>query len=361
MQIKRYINVIIGVLFLAAAVALWAMPADTNTPPRSIEPARVSLGRVSSDHNRRAVRFAGVIQAKNRAELSFAVPARVVARPVVSGSQVAKGSILARLDDREFRNAVNQAQASLTELKAQLEQARRDHRRIAQLTAAHVTPVAELEKAATRQQALEAALQAGLAKLKEARRLLGETVMRAPFSGTVTRLSIQPGEWAVPGHPAVELTGDGAVELLVEVPESVVPHLHPDQAVMVQLPFADNRLVPGRITTVARAAISAGRLFPVKVDLTATTGLSAGMTAQLLLDLSTENALTVPLAAVVNPGASDPCVFIFDQGRVRRQPVQLGQIIGDGIVVKGDLCAGDQVVITGQSQLTDGEQVAVAL
>ena len=76
MQIKRYINVIIGVLFLAAAVALWAMPADTNTPPRSIEPARVSLGRVSSDHNRRAVRFAGVIQAKNRAELSFALNQR---------------------------------------------------------------------------------------------------------------------------------------------------------------------------------------------------------------------------------------------------------------------------------------------
>ena len=290
---------------------------------RSIEPARVALGRVRSDQNMRAVRFAGVTQARDRAELSFAVPSRVVARPVVSGSQVAKGSVLARLDDREFRNAVHMAQASLTELKAQLDQARRDHQRFAQLTAAHVTPVAELEKAATRQEALEAALQAATAKLKEARRLLGETVLRAPFSGTVTGLSIQPGEWAVPGHPAVELTGDGAIELLVEVPESVVTYLRSDQEVKVQLPFADNRVVPGHIRTVARAAISAGRLFPVKVDLAATPGLAAGMTAQLLLDLNTEKALSVPLAAVVNPGASQPFVFIYDQGRVSRQPVSV--------------------------------------
>jgi RND family efflux transporter MFP subunit len=361
MKIKRYINVIIGVLFLAAAVALWAMPSDMKTPPRSAEPTRVALGQVRSDRNQRAVRFAGVTQAKNRAELSFAVPARVAVRPVVSGSQVTEGSVLARLDDREFRNAVNLAQAALTELKAQWQQARRDHHRFEALTSAHVTPVAELEKAATRQEALEASLEAAAARLKEARRLLGETVLRAPFSGTVTGISIQPGEWALPGRPVVELTGDGAIELVVEVPESVVTHLRPDQAVKVQLPFADDRVVSGHIRTVARAAISAGRLFPVKVDLAATPGLAAGMTAQLLLDLDTENALTVPLAAVVNPGASDPCVFLYDQGRVLRRPVELGPIIGEGIVVRGDFSAGDQVVITGQSQLTDGEHVEVAL
>ncbi len=361
MKIKRYINLIVGFLFLAVAVILWAKPSDPHTPPKVVNRTRVLLGAVQADHLQRDTRFAGVTQARNRAVLSFAVPARVTERFVASGSQVAQGAILARLDDREFKNAVTLAQASEAELKTQWEQAKRDHRRIEQLASSHVATVSDLEKVATREAALEASVQAAAARLKEARRLLGETVLRAPFSGTVTGLHIQPGEWALPGQPAIELTGDGDIELLVEVPESVVAHLFAGQRVQVLLPFADNRTVPGRIRTVARAAISAGRLFPVKVDLAAEPGLSGGLTAQLLLELTTENALSVPLAAVVNPGASQPFVFIYDQGRVTRRPVSVGPMLEDRIVVRGAISQGDQVVISGQSQLVDGDQVEMGL
>ena len=360
MSIKRNINFIVGFLFLAAAVALWAKSPNIANPPKADSVSRVALDRVQAENPRQGARFAGVTQAKNRAVLSFAVPARVAERPVTSGSHVAKGAVLARLDDGEFRNAVDLAQAAAAQLKAQWEQAGRDRRRIAKLTASRVTTVSDLEKATTREKSLEASLEAATAKLKEAQRLLKETVLKAPFSGTVTGLSIQPGEWAVPGQPAIELTGDGDMELVVEVPESVVTRLSVGQPVQVVLPFADNRTIPGRISTVARAAISAGRLFPVKVDLTAAPGLSAGLTAQLLVELAAENKMTVPLSAVVNPGASQPFVFIYDQGRVVRRPVTLGSIVGDRIVVQGALAKGDRVVVSGQSQLADGDQVKVA-
>jgi RND family efflux transporter MFP subunit len=361
MKIKRYINLIVGFLFLAVAVVLWAKPSDPQTPPKAVYRTRVLLGSVQADHLQRGARFAGVTQAKNRAVLSFAVPARVAERFVASGSHVAQGAILARLDDREFKNAVSLAQASEAELRTQWEQAKRDHHRIEQLASSHVATVSDLEKVATREAALEASVQAAAARLKEALRLLGETVLRAPFSGTVTGLHIEPGEWALPGQPAMELTGDGDIELLVEVPESVVARLSAGQDVQVLLPFADNRMVPGRIRTVARAAISAGRLFPVRVDLAAEAGLSGGLTAQLLLDLNTEKALSVPLAAVVNPGASQPFVFIYDQGRVSRQPVSVGPILEDRIVVQGAISQGDQVVISGQSQLVDGDEAEVGI
>lgn len=362
MQNKRYINFIVGFSFLMVAVALWAMPShSTPTPDAAVfQTARVMLDRVQMAHSQRGARFAGVTQAKNRAVLSFSVPARVAERFVESGSQVRAGEILARLDDREFRNALNLAQASVNELKTRLEQSKRDRRRVAQLAQSHVVTVSDLEKANTREAALEASLQAAMASLKEAGRRLSETELKAPFNGTVTAQNIQTGEWAVPGQPAMELTGDGAVELLVEVPESVVPFVFPGQEAAVLLPFAAGRTVPGRITTVAKAAISAGRLFPVKVDLADQPGVSAGMTAQLLLNLSTEGALTVPLSAVVNPGASQPFLFIYRQGRVTKTPVKVDRIIEDRVVVQGALTEGDDVVISGQSQLADGDQVAVA-
>jgi RND family efflux transporter MFP subunit len=360
MRIKHHISLLVGLLFMGAAVVLWAMPADKPKPTDTAGRLRVLLDTVQEEHTERSARFAGVTQAKDRAVLSFAVPARVLDRQIESGSKVTQGQILARLDDREFRNAVNLAQATFSELKTQLAQAKRDRARMERLAASDVVPVAQLERVTTQQSALESSLEAAAARLKESRRLLDEVVLRAPFSGTVTKVYIQPGEWAVPGQPAIELTGDGDIELLVQVPETMLDRVSAGQAVQVQLPFADNRLVPGRISAIAKAALTAGRLFPLKVELANEPGVVAGLTAQLIIDLSTQGVLTVPLAAVVNPGASQPYLFIYDGDRVSRRIVAIGGIIGNRIVVTGDLRVGDRVVISGQSQLTDGERVEAA-
>lgn len=270
-KVRQYINFIVGFSLVGVAVGLWAMPSDPDSNPaeyqRRDHPKPVVLDTVQRLDSHRSVRFAGTTQAKNRAVLSFAVPARVVSRDVESGSAVHAGDILARLDDREYRNARELAQASLSELKTRWLQAGRDRRRIEKLNMDNVASVSDLEQAVTRESALEASVRAAEARLAEADRLLQETILKAPFDGTVTDLDIQAGEWAVPGQPAVELTGDGPVELVVEVPESVVFHIGTGQGVTVVLPFADSSEVSGRIVTVAKAAISAGRLFPVKVVL----------------------------------------------------------------------------------------------
>jgi RND family efflux transporter MFP subunit len=360
MRNKHPISFIVGLLFMGVAVVLWAMPAEKPLHTDTAGRLRVVLDTVQLAQTQRSARFGGVTQAKNRAVLSFAVPARVLDRQTESGAKVVRGQVLARLDDREFRNAVALARAAFSELKTQLAQARRDRIRMERLAASDVVPVVELEKATTRQSALESALAAAAARLKESRRLLDEVVLRAPFSGTVTKVYVQPGEWAVPGQPAIELTGDGEIELLVQVPETMLDRVSSGQAVQVQLPFADNRRVPGRISSVAKAALAAGRLFPLKVELSDEPGVVAGLTAQVIIDLSTQGVLTVPLAAVVNPGASQPFLFIYNGGKVSRRIITLGGIIGDRIVVSGKLHEGDRVVISGQSQLTDGQRVEVA-
>ena len=365
-NIRRYINFIVGFSLLGIAVGLWAMPTEPDSSP-SGQPLRdrnlrVVLDSVQRVDGQRRVRFAGTTQARDRAVLSFAVPARVAVRYIESGANVHAGDLLARLDDREYRNARKLALASLNELKANWKQANRDRRRIEKLTTEQVATVADLEKVITQEDALQASVQAAEARLAEADRLLEETVLKAPFDGTVTDLNIQAGEWAVPGQPAVELTGDGPVELVVEVPESVVFHMEPGQRVTVMLPFEDNRKVSGRIVTVAKAAISAGRLFPVKALLDENQPpVRAGMTAQLLVDLPMENALTVPLAAVVNPGASRPFLFTYQDGYITKKQVHVDRIIEDRIVVKGELVESDKVVVSGQSQLSDGDVVEVAL
>jgi RND family efflux transporter MFP subunit len=280
-------------------------------------------------------------------------------RTVDAGSNVRKGQILAQLDDREFRNSVKLALARIAELEARWKQAGRDRRRFEALAQSDVISVADLEKITTQEAALAASLKAASARLNEARRLLGETVLKAPFSGTVTGLLLQPGEWAVPGQPVIELTGSGEIELLVEVPETIVGHLAADQVIEIELPFSRGRRVQGRIDAVAKAALTGGRLFPVKVDLAPEPEVKAGLTAQLIVDLSTEGVLTVPLASVVNPGGSQPYIFIYQQGRVAKRPVTVEGIVADRVIIRGEIAEGDRVVTSGQSRLAHGDPVEV--
>ena len=137
-KVRRYINFIVGFSLLGVAVGLWAMPTDPDSTASGKQlrdnNLRVVLDSVQRINGQRSVRFAGTTQAKDRAVLSFAVPARVAARDVESGSRVHAGDVLARLDDREYRNARKLAQASLNELIANWQQARRDRRRIKKLT-----------------------------------------------------------------------------------------------------------------------------------------------------------------------------------------------------------------------------------
>ncbi len=357
--IKPYISFIIGALFLSTAVVLWAMPTKQEAPAMARPSLKVVLTRVQEAQNRRTVRFSGVTQARNQAKLSFAVPARVKTRPVEEGTYVRDGQVLASLDDNEFRNAETLARALVNELQVRLDQALRDRLRVKQLAAHNVTTKENLEKITARVASLDASLQAAQARLDEARRRLKETVLNAPYSGTVTALHIEPGEWAAAGQPVIELAGDGPVELKVEIPESIVSHLTVGQPVAVVLPFSGNRRVPGRIRSVSKAAMTAGQLFPVKVALDTEPGVMAGLTAQLWLELTTDKVLTVPLGAVVNPGSSHPYVFVYRNGTVHRQDVELGRLIDTRVIIRGQLDADDQVVVTGQSQLSHGDTVEV--
>jgi RND family efflux transporter MFP subunit len=353
------ISKMIGIVLLSAAAVLWGWPDGQEAAVRPTAARLVETGTVQQLEADRTVRLSGVTRAAQRATLSFAVPGRLVRRPVEIGDTVRQGQVLADLDAREYGHAVASAQAAAAELRVRLAQSLRDRRRIERLAAAKAATAEEREQVAAAAEALAAAVAAAEARLADARRVEGEARITAPFDGTVTAVRVEPGEWVGPGKPVVQLAGDGDVELKVDVPESIVTRLAVDDRVTVRLPFANHRSLTGRIASVARAAASVGRLFPVVVVLAPDQKVVAGMTAELIVALDTEPALTVPLEAVVNPGSSTPGVFCVRRDRVQRVPVRLGQLTGGRITVKGDLSPGDRVVVSGHTRLSEGDVVEV--
>ena len=348
-----------GLILITSALAFGFWPQEKKTPQPPVRAPAVQIAPVQVSAAGRSVRFAGVIRSSRTARLSFTVPSRMVARPVDIGDRVRAEQLLARLDMREFENAVAAASAAVAELDVRRLQAMRDQGRMQRLAEVNAATSEALERATALADALSAAHQAAAVRLKDARRLLSEAELKAPFDGTVTAVMLEAGEWASPGRPVLEISGQGDLELEVEVPESVLARLQENAPVTMELPLADHRRVAGRVHSLARAASVPGKLFPVVIKVDSAPGLIPGITAELIFELPTAPVLTIPVSAVVNPGASFPRAFRLENGRAREVIIVIDSFIGQRVAVKGGLNAGDLVIVSGHTALTDGQMVKV--
>jgi multidrug efflux pump subunit AcrA (membrane-fusion protein) len=129
---------------------------------------------------------------------------------------------------------------------------------------------------------------------------------------------------------------------------------------MLNLPVLQDRQVPAHVSLVGEAGGRAGGLFPVEVVLeSGELGLRPGLTVELLLPVSGRTSLSVPLAAILDPGTGQPRVFRVLDGRVEPVFVKVGRLQGSQVEVFGPLQEGEQVVITSLGSLTPGQQVEI--
>lgn len=362
MFIRRNLTFMIGALVLSVAVVIGAMPAETedSAVKREGNTRIVQVDTVERTPSSREVRLPGVTRSAERASLAFAVSGRLASRPVEVGDRVREGQVLARLDDTEYALANRSAEAVLGELDVRLDQARRDEARVEQLAGAQAATAEELEKTQAGTATLVAAREAAAARAEDTRRLLAETTLRAPFDATVTRVMIEPEEWASAGKTVLELSGSSAVEVRVEVPESVWSRIAPGSGVRVDFPMSGTS-AQGTVESVSNAAAGAGSLFPVIVAVEAGNGVVVpGMTAEVVIPLATRDELTVPLAAVLDSGSSSPSVFVVEGDIARRVAVRPGGLIGERLTVSADtLEEGAWVAVVGHTALVNGDKVEV--
>jgi RND family efflux transporter MFP subunit len=291
--------------------------------------------------------------------LSFVVAGRLAERPVDLGDRVEQGDPLARLDPRPFLNEVRTSEAALAEVSARLEQTERHRHRVTRLHAEGIASQRSLEEAVTTEDQLRASFDLARSRLREARRAFAEATLVAPFDGTITRVYLEPGEFAREGAAIATLSGDGGLEIEVELPESVASTVVEGQEASVRFPLAGDRVSRARIKSVSGGAEGPGRLFPIVAELYPTSGVIPGMTGELLVRASSGKRLAVPLASIIDPSGKHPYVFRVRDGSARRVPVAVHRLVGDRVTVSASLEEGDSIVIDGHFVLLDGDPVQV--
>ena len=177
----------------------------------------------------------------------------------------------------------------------------------------------------------------------------------APIGGVITELAVRRGMSVAPGMTLARINGLATVWLEVALPEAQAALARPGLAVQARFAAFPDEVFAGRIAAILPEASRDTRTLRLRVELPNPRGrLQAGLAAQVRLQGPQVRALVVPTEAVIRTGRRALVYVVDAPGRFRPVEVDVGAEVGDLIVVRSGLQAGQQVVASGQF-LVDSE------
>jgi RND family efflux transporter MFP subunit len=364
-----------------AAVLSLALAGCAKNNIAAERPIPVSVQAVENYSGQDVKRYSAVIQPYEQVDLSFRVGGYVQSiaqtrsidgrsRAVQDGDKISRGTVLARLASSDYDARVQQAKASVTEAETMLAKADLDRTRATKLFQSQSLTKPEFDSAAANYDATNARLQSAHAKLAEATVSSGDTVLRAPFAGTILRRNISTGSLAAPGQPAFVIADTSSVKAVFGVPDRLIPGMKLGNTLTLRTEALADRTLLGRITRVSASADPKSRVFEVEVSIPNRDELlKTGMVAALVIeDKSPEiGSPVIPIHAIVGSARQPGGYAVFYAAQesgglvARLTDVQLGRTLGNFVVVKSGLKPGDQVITTGAGLLRDGDRVEVLM
>jgi RND family efflux transporter MFP subunit len=278
--------------------------------------------------------------------------ATVTAVLVKEGDVVAAGQPLVRLDARDLAAKSAQSSAAIAEAEAVRNDALVQARRIRALYADSAATRAQLDAVETGLVRAEAAVRAAHAGAAELGAISDYAVIRAPFAGVVTRRFVDPGAFAAPGAPLVEVQDDSRLRVTATATPEAARAVRRGAAITA---VVEGRTLPATVEGVVPAP--AGNLYTVNAVVpNAGRALLAGSAATVSLPTGERSALLVPTGAVTREGDLTGVMLRTAAGDELRW-VRLGQSFGALVEIGGGLRVGDQVVVpAGQVATMAGER-----
>jgi len=345
-------------LALAAGGLSACRGAASGEDPAAANQARPVVVAVVREHTPGpALRLPGSLRSAQRARPAFLHAGYIAKRPVVLGSHVTAGEILATLHNPALQPGVLAAEAGVREAQEQYAQLQRDTERLAELRSRSLVSEDELERTRSRRDSAREVLASAQARLAEAREQFAEASLRAPFSGVVMDVHVEAGDFVSAGQPVLELADTTRLELRIELPAARAAAMNTGDTVPV-LRSRDGAQRPGRVREIGGAL--PGRTQPVIIELEpGDEAWLPGEAVYAMVDGGATPALFVPLAAIVNPGTGISRVYRVNADRAEAVEIRPGLLADGWVAVDGPLRAGDQVIVAGQATLLDGEAVSV--
>lgn len=417
----RKIFIFFAIILLLAGCT-YANEGENNESAAEETALPVKTEKVQTGTLNTATSITGTLMAEQQTAVFATGGGTVAAVEVSNGDQVEKGDVLVRLDATDAELNVNQARAGLEAAKAnlqsaqnarqsaieqaeqQLEQARSAYEfakeqsskqpqkpemppemteemqqmvdtLLQQNQSDEASIQFELQQAEQNvkaaEQALEAAkrtdqIEAAEASVKQAeislqmaQRQADELVIHAPIAGQISNLRINEGEIASPQAPLMSIVQIDPLVVMADVSAEQLADITEGQEVDVEIKATEEKL-KGEISYISAVPGEESRKYPLEISFDETPEhLRPGMVAQVVLNESdASEQIIIPVDAVVQYEGKQ-YVFIVEGNRAKQQEVSTGLELNEQIVVEEGLSGDEEIVTSGQFQLSDGDLIEV--
>jgi membrane fusion protein (multidrug efflux system) len=310
----------------------------------------------------RSVLATGTTQPVRSADIGPQMAARVKQVLVHEGDVVKLGAPLVRLDVTEVEIRVRQAEASAASTQAQFQLAASEYDRMAPLAKQGTVTAQNLERLSGQREALKAASDAANIAAENAKKVLSDGLVKAPFGGVISRVPVEVGEVVtmVPPTVLVRLVDLSSVEVRVRVHERDLARIQAGDAVLAAFPSTGER-VAGQISFVSPEIDPQTRTAEVVTRIPNEQGtLRSGMFAEIQVKLRDKHeGLVIPRTALLTSAGKELALVVVD-GALAQRKVQTLPIDEQHAEVVDGLEEGDVVVTADLTRLSEGQKVTAA-
>jgi len=327
----RLRHIVLLFLILAVAAAGWWLRYGRGAAVTTVDATRGTAVEI--------VYATGAVEPVRWAKVASLIRERIVDLCYCEGKTVAKGDVLARLDDQEVR-------AQLQELRAREDFAKREMSRVTELIGRGAATTQAHERASMDLRAVQ-----GLISVQMER--VDDHTIKSPMAGVVLRRDGEVGEIAEAGQVLFRVGVPKPLQVVADVNEEDIPRVKVGQKVLFRTDaFADQPL-EGKVREITPMGDPVAKVYRIRIDLPDDTPLLIGMSVEAnVVTREKPNALLIPSDAV-----QGSAVFVVEGDRARRRDVDIG-IRGTRMVeVLAGLKEGERVVAPAVSGLADGARV----
>jgi len=340
----------------------------------AVEIRLATVAWTSPSQSNAVLTASGYVVAQRKAAVASKATGRLVTLSVVEGDRVKKNQIIAQLEDSDIRALLEQSRANLRLNEADLKDAIRSLTRQKTLLEKGLTTQAEFDAADARQQRVAASIEVAKAMVTGAEVSLENTLIRAPFNGTVLTKNADIGEMVVPmaasvGSKSAVVTIADMTSLQVEadVSESNIERIIPNQPCEITLDAYPEIRYQGYVAKIVPTADRAKATVMVKVGFNSyDSRVLPEMGAKVLFlkeasvaAVSTEKPrLTIPITSIVERDGKK-LAFIIVDNKASSVVLTIGRQMGAFVEIVDGLTPGEKVIDKLDDSITDGIKVKV--
>jgi len=362
---------------MAAATTGCGHKESKNEPAAKEDPVvHAKVVQVAEQAMPEYLTLIGTLRANQESDIAADAAGKVVATFIERGQPVTKGDSIARLDSRAAVIGVNVAEAQSNLVKSNQEQAQRECERVKHLLETGAISRAEYDRTTSECSSTQWSVAAAQAQQENARKLVGDSNIRAPFDGVIGERYVNVGQYVQSSTKVASIYDPDPLRLELTVPEAQAGAIQRDMTLTFSVTAFGEEKFSGTVRFVSPNIRESSRDLVVEAVVpnpppagasaktsakrgtgTASSGkLRPGMFATAKLLLSEHPVPTVPTSALRREGIAARLFAVID-GRANERLVQIGEEKDGVIAVVSGINKGDTVVAEPGPDVHDGVRI----